>query len=121
MLVFGALLAKRHCPDLTCSVPLLQGCVEIIYVLVQSILYTCVVYFMCGFLTNAGGSLVCCVALCTARRQMQPRSCLDELQSRPLKAIARLQLASIALCLENSSLTASRCVCSEVLLVRARA
>eukprot|EP00891_Asterochloris_glomerata_P009650 jgi/Astpho2/9650/Aster-03918 len=29
------------------------GCVEIIYVLVQSILYTCVVYFMCGFLTNA--------------------------------------------------------------------
>ena len=33
---------------------LLQGCIEIIYILVQSILYTVIVYFMCGFIRDAG-------------------------------------------------------------------
>ena len=89
-----------------------------IYVLVQSILYTCVVYFMCGFLTNAGGSLVL-NGVVHCLNALQPRSCLLTAK-QALESCSQAAVGQNRPVLECSCLTAPRCICREVLLVRAR-
>ena len=89
-----------------------------IHVLVQSILYTCVVYFMCGFLTNAGGSPVLTGAV-RCLMVLQPRSCLlTAKQAR--ESCSQAAIGKYRPVQECSCLTAPRCACREVFLVRAR-
>ena len=57
---------------------MLQGCVEIIYILIQGTIYCAIVYWMCWFQRDAGHSTLLAVsvqlALCPSHFLVRPHS-----------------------------------------------